>query len=86
VTEFDLNTVQVRSECLDWLLILDAWHLEHVLAVFIDHYNGFRPHRGVDLAPPTRRPSTTVFAAVPTMVVKRRDRLGGLLHEYRRAA
>src|SRR5262249_8010219 len=31
----------VRSECLDWLLILNAWHLEQVLAVFIDHYNDF---------------------------------------------
>jgi transposase InsO family protein len=29
----------VRSECLDWLLLLNARHLEHVLAVFIDHYN-----------------------------------------------
>ena len=29
----------VRSECLDWLLILDQQHLERVLAVFVDHYN-----------------------------------------------
>ncbi len=34
-----------RSECLDWLLILNARHLERVLAEFIDHYNGWRPHR-----------------------------------------
>jgi hypothetical protein len=30
----------VRSECLDWLLMLNAGHLEHVLTVFSDHYNG----------------------------------------------
>jgi putative transposase len=30
----------IRSECLDWLLILDQRHLERVLAVFVDHYNG----------------------------------------------
>jgi transposase InsO family protein len=76
----------VRSECLDWLLILNACHLEHMLAVFIDHYNGFRPHRGVDLTPPNGRPATENVGAAPTMVVGRRDRLGGLLHEYARAA
>ena len=29
----------VRSECLDWLLILNDQHLEQVVRVFIDHYN-----------------------------------------------
>ncbi len=29
----------VRSECLDWLLIVSAQHLERVLTIFIDHYN-----------------------------------------------
>jgi putative transposase len=75
-----------RSECLDWLLILSASHLERVLSVFIDHYNGFRPHRSLNLAPPNGRPATATFAAVSPMVVKRCDRLGGLLHEYWRAA
>jgi putative transposase len=75
-----------RSECLDWLLILSARHLERVLAVFIDHYNGFRPHRSLNLAPPNGRPATDTFPATATMVVKRRDRLGGLLHEYGRTA
>jgi transposase InsO family protein len=75
-----------RSQCLDWVLILSAWHLERVLSVFIDHYNGFRPHRSLNLEPPNGRPATETFAATPTMVVKRHDRLGGLLHEYGRAA
>ncbi len=29
-----------RSECLDWLLIVNAQHLERTLTVFIDHYSG----------------------------------------------
>ena len=33
----------VLSECLDWLLILNDQHLERVLAVFVEHYNGHRP-------------------------------------------
>jgi hypothetical protein len=28
----------VRTECLDWLLILGRRHLEHVLLAYIDHY------------------------------------------------
>jgi hypothetical protein len=35
----------VRSECLDWLLVLNAAHLEGVVRVFMEHYNGHRPHR-----------------------------------------
>ena len=42
----------VRRECLDWLLILNRRHLEHVLRVFVDHYNAHRPHRSLDLTPP----------------------------------
>jgi putative transposase len=76
----------VRSECLDWLLILSAWHLEHALTVFIDHYNGWRPHRSLDLTPPNGRTSAARWAGTPAITVKRRDRLGGLLHEYERAA
>ena len=38
----------VRSECLDWLLILNARHLERTLTAFFDHYNGFWPHRSWD--------------------------------------
>ena len=74
-----------RSECLDWLLIVSAQHLERALTVFVDHYNGWRPHRSLDLAPPNGRPPATWAEAQP-ITVKRRDLLGGLIHEYERAA
>jgi len=45
----------VRSECLDWLLILNAGDLMRTLTVFIDHYNGCRPHRSLGLKPPNGR-------------------------------
>ena len=35
----------VRSECLDWLLILNRRHLERVLRLYVAHYNRERPHR-----------------------------------------
>jgi transposase InsO family protein len=76
----------VRSECLDWLLIVNSRHLERVVTVFVDHYNGHRPHRSLDLAPPNRRQPPTKKTDLRTLPVKRRDRLGGLIHEYERAA
>jgi putative transposase len=75
----------VRAECLDWLLILNSQHLEHVLRVFIDHYNGHRPHRALALTPPRpKRP--TVLSEWSSAFVQRRDRLGGAIHEYAGAA
>src|SRR5438132_7177666 len=49
-----------RSECLDWLLIMNAGHLERALQVFFDHYNGHRAHRRLGLAPPNRRAARAV--------------------------
>jgi len=76
----------VRSECLDWLLILNARHLRRTLTVFIDHYNRFRPHRSLGLKPPNGRPPIENWEGLQPITVKRRDRLGGLLREYERAA
>ena len=75
----------VRSECLDWLLILNQQHLARVLDVFVAHYNGHRPHRALALTPPhpTRPPSVP---ATSETRVQRRDRLGGVVHEYVLAA
>jgi putative transposase len=77
----------VRAECLDWLLIPNQEHLERVLAVFVDHYNVHRPHRALALNPPhsTRSSYGSPTERVETGV-QRRDRLGGLLHEYGLAA
>jgi len=74
----------VRSECLDWLLILNDQHLERVLAVFADHYNGHRPHRALALTPP--RPTPPPATECGEARVQRRDRLGGVVHEYVLAA
>jgi len=71
----------VRTECLDWLLIVGRRHLKQVLHIYIQHYNRERPHRGLALQPPQ---APQLIAAGGN--VQRRDRLGGLLHEYYRAA
>jgi putative transposase len=44
----------VRRECLDRLLIFGRRQLEHVLRVYVKHYNRRRPHRALDLKRPIR--------------------------------
>jgi putative transposase len=73
----------VRAECLDWLLILNRRHLERVLRVYVDHYNRERPHRALELQAP--EPDERGERS-PVGKIRRRDRLGGLIHEYYRAA
>jgi len=75
----------VRSECLDWLLILNRRHLEHVLRVYVDHYNRERPHRSLNLKAPTADRAEPKRRGSHDDV-HRRDRLGGLIHEYYEAA
>jgi transposase InsO family protein len=74
----------VRTECLDWLLILGPRQLDRVLRVFVEHYNSERPHRALGRCPP--KPTVAARSPVVGAAVKRRDRLGGLVHEYYRAA
>ena len=76
----------VRAECLDWLLIVGRDHLERVLRVYVQHYNQHRPHRALSLEAPDPPTELSVAAKDRQGKVHRRDLLGGLLHEYRRAA
>jgi hypothetical protein len=54
--------------------------------VFVDHYNNGRPHRSLGLVPPNGRPLVKREPINAPIDVRPRDRLGGLLHEYERAA
>ena len=75
----------VRNECLNRVFILNERHLRSVLTTYVDHYNRERPHRGLDLIPPEGR--SDLSCPSPTSdSIRRRDRLGGLIHEYYREA
>ncbi len=75
----------VRRECLDQLLIVGRQQLVRVLGVYIEHYNRHRPHRSLDHATPV--PSERAEASsAPNFRLRRRDVLGGLIHEYEYAA
>jgi putative transposase len=77
----------VRQECLDWLLIWGRRHLECVLDEYVRHYNSERPHRSLELrAPATVDDQSHPGAVTAAASIQRRDRLGGLVHEYYQAA
>ena len=72
----------LRRECLDHMLILGERHLRKVLAEFARHYNGHRPHQGLQQQAPLQ-PGRAVDI---TARIERRQVLSGLISEYRRAA
>jgi transposase InsO family protein len=76
----------VRTECLDWILILNRGHLQRVLTTYVDHYNTARPHRGINLDVPAPPVDLTRVRADRTRGIQRVDVLGGLIHQYRYAA
>ena len=84
----------LRSECLDHLLIVNERHLERILRTYARHYNRHRPHQGLAQETPIAADGQAGSAmdgsrlnALPAgQGLRRRDRLGGLIHEYEVAA
>lgn len=77
-----------RRELLDRALIWNQGHLVHALHEFEWHYNEHRPHQGIantrplhPLPVPITEPDT-----IARLDVRRCDRFGGILHEYRHAS
>jgi hypothetical protein len=71
------HAVCVLSPCLVW----QRWGT-HVLRVYRRHYNEHRPHHALDLIPPDGRDAIPLDG---TIRLRRRDLLGGLIHEYEAA-
>ena len=76
----------VRRECLDRILIVNRRHLERVLRVYIRRYNEHRPHRSLHQRPPIQEAPPDSETVVALDRLRRRDVLGGLIHEYEIAA
>ena len=77
----------VRAECTDRMLITSARYLRRVLGEFVEHYNAGRSHQGAGLglrAP--NDPNNVIPFPTPPERIQRRQRLGGLISEYRNAA
>ena len=78
----------VRSECLDWTLIWNQHQLHQVLIEYLRHYNTSRPHRSLNLQPPSpaRRLKLVESSSTVERPIRRIDVLDGLIHEYQRVA
>ncbi|MGO4429153.1 integrase core domain-containing protein, partial [Streptomyces sp. MCAF7] len=77
-----------RHELLDRTLIWNQRHLLHVLREFEQFYNTHRPHQGIANARPLHPLPAPITDPdqIAGLCIRRRDRLGGILHEYRHAA
>jgi transposase InsO family protein len=73
-----------RRECLDRMLVIGERHPRLVLSEYVDYYNSHRPHRTLLQNPPAGRAHRP--AEVTGMRIVRKDRLGGLIHEYAQVA
>jgi putative transposase len=71
----------IREECLDRLILFGERRLLRALDEFVAHYHRERNHQGLGNALIT--PAAAVAAGIQ---VRCRDRLGGLLRYYHRAA
>jgi putative transposase len=74
-----------RRELLDRTLIWNQHHLMTVLREYEDFYNPHRPHRTLNQAAPLR-PLPDSVTDLDHFRVRRRDRAGGVIHEYRLVA
>ena len=78
----------VRAEVTDRMLIAGQRHLRAVLDGYVAHYNRHRRHRARNLRPPDSGDAivTAPVTSPATARIRRRKVLGGLIHEYQRAA
>jgi hypothetical protein len=74
-----------RRELPDRTLIWNQSHLMTVLREYEDFYNTHRPHRTLNQAAPLRLLPDDV-TDLDHFRVRRRDRAGGVIHEYRLVA
>jgi transposase InsO family protein len=76
-----------RAELTDRMLIAGPRHLRAVLDEYVAHYNRHRPHRALNLRPPHCDDITTApIIDLTAARIRRHEVLGGLIHEYERAA
>jgi len=74
----------VKQECLQRLILFGEGSLRRALSEFLDHYHAERNHQGEGNV--LLFPSSDTYQGSVASTVQRRQRLGGLLNYYSRAA
>jgi transposase InsO family protein len=72
----------IKSECLNRMIFFGQASLQHAVLHYMMHYHTERNHQGLE----NRLPRPTSISTLPHHPVRRRQRLGGLLNYYYRAA
>ena len=77
-----------RRELLDRTLVWNQRHLLHALREYETHYNRYRAHQAMEQAAPLRAVPEPITdpQRITDLDIRRHDRLGGIVHEYRHAA
>ncbi|MFI6541189.1 integrase core domain-containing protein [Nonomuraea sp. NPDC050547] len=77
-----------RHELLDRCLLWNEHHLRHALCEYEHFYNQHRAHQALNQAAPLRSVPDPITdpERIIDLNIRRRDRLGGVLHEYSHAA
>jgi hypothetical protein len=78
----------LQTRALDRTVIWNQRHLLHALREFEQFYNSHRPHQGIANARPLHALPSPIYEpdTIARLDIRRRDRLGGILHEHRHAA
>lgn len=71
----------IKSECLNRMIFFGQASLQHAISHFMAHYQTERNHQGLENR--LVQPGPTI---APSRLVHRRQRLGGMLNYYHRAA
>ena len=67
----------VRQACLDYILLINETHLRRMLNEYLNHFNCWRPHQGLEQQAPIPRPEPAT-----TGKVNKRQVLGGINNDY----
>ncbi len=70
----------IRTECLDWMYVINQNQVRNIMREYIRYYNSYRPHQGIG-----RIPDATVIQQTTGSIRKERL-LFGLHHRYYRQA
>jgi putative transposase len=75
----------IKSECLNRMILFGMDSLQHAISQFMSHYHAERNHQGFEnrLLHPAPAPAPAIL---PSQPVRQRQRLGGMLNYYYRAA
>jgi putative transposase len=68
----------IKRECLNYFLVVGPMHLEYLVKEFLNYYNLYRPHSGMDNAP------LSPYEQKEQGDIKAKPLLGGLMHHYYR--